>query len=86
MLLTHLLEQYCGLTLNGTSFSDGTVIKEHIDAGIILVDAVGFLVEKYELVRTDRRGFSWQQQPPYISVVNILQARCFTGLLKTNVK
>lgn len=86
MLLTRLLEQHYGLTLNDTPFSDETVIKEHIDVGITLADAVNFLVEKYELVRIDHRGFSWQQQSPYISVVDILRARRSTGLLKTNVK
>lgn len=86
MLLTRLLEQHYGLTLNDTPFSDETVIKEHIDAGITLADAVNFLVEKYELVCIDHRGFSWQQQSPYISVVDILRARRSTGLLKTNVK
>lgn len=86
MLLTRLLEQHYGLTLNDTPFSDETVIKEHIDAGITLADAVNFLVEKYKLVRIDHRGFSWQQQSPYISVVDILRARRSTGLLKTNVK
>ncbi|WP_336195891.1 TA system toxin CbtA family protein [Raoultella ornithinolytica] len=86
MLLTRLLEQHYGLTLNDTPFSDENVIQEHIDAGIKLADAVNFLVDKYEPVRIDHRGFSWQQQSPYISVVDILQARCSTGLLKTNVK
>ena len=86
MLLTRLLEQHYGLTLNDTPFSDVTVIQEHINAGITLADAVNFLVEKYELVRIDHRGFSWQQQSPYISVVDILRARRSTGLLKTNVK
>ncbi|EGM5696776.1 hypothetical protein IRV73_001693 [Salmonella enterica subsp. enterica] len=61
MLLTRLLEQHYGLTLNDTPFSDETVIKEHIDAGITLANAVNFLVEKYEPVRIDRRGFSWQE-------------------------
>uniref|UniRef100_UPI0021C72910 toxin n=1 Tax=Escherichia coli TaxID=562 RepID=UPI0021C72910 len=73
MLLTRLLEQHYGLTLNDTPFSDETVIKEHIDAGITLADAVNFLVEKYELVRIDHRGFSWQQQTPHIPVVEILR-------------
>ncbi|CAM7090979.1 TA system toxin CbtA family protein [Kluyvera cryocrescens] len=86
MLLTRLLETHYGLTLNDTPFSDETVIKEHIDAGITLADAVNFLVEKYELVRIDRNGFSWQEQTPYISVVDILRARRSTGLLKNNVK
>ena len=86
MLLTRLLEQHYGLMLSDTPFSDETVIKEHIDAGITLANAVNFLVEKYELVRIDRKGFSWQEQTPYISVVDILRARRSTGLLKTNVK
>ena len=86
MLLTRLLEQHYGLTLNDTPFSDGTVIQKHIDAGITLADAVNFLVEKYELVRIDHNGFQWQQQSPFISVVDIMRARRSTGLLKTNVK
>ena len=86
MLLTRLLEKHYGLTLNDTPFWDQTVIKEHIDAGITLADAVNFLVDKYELVRIDRKGFSWQEQTPYLSVVDILRARRSTGLLKTNVK
>jgi len=86
MLLTYLLEQHYGLTLNDTPFSDDTVIQEHIDAGVSLSDAVNFLVEKYGLIRIDRKGFSWQEQTPYISVVDILRARRSTGLLKANVK
>ena len=86
MLLTRLLEKHYGLTLNDTPFSDETVIQEHIDAGITLADAVNFLVDKYELVRIDRKGFSWQEQTPYLSVVDILRARRSTGLLKTDVK
>ena len=86
MLLTRLLEKHYGLTLNDTPFWDQTVIKEHIDAGITLADAVNFLVDKYELVRIDRKGFSWQEQTPYLSVVDILRARRSTGLLKTDVK
>ena len=85
-LLTSLLAQHYGLTLNDTPFSDETVIKEHIDAGITLADAVNFLVDKYELVRIDRKGFSWQEQTPYLSVVDILRARRSTGLLKAKVK
>ncbi|MBA8086397.1 MULTISPECIES: TA system toxin CbtA family protein [Citrobacter] len=86
ILLTRLLEQHYGLTLNDTPFRDESVIQEHIDAGITLANAVNFLVEKYELVRIDRNGFSWQEQTPYISVVDILRARRSTGLLKNNVK
>ena len=61
MLLTRLLEEHYGLTLNDTPFSDETVIQEHIEAGIPLADTVNFLVEKYELVRIDCRGCSWQE-------------------------
>jgi len=75
MLLTRLLEQHYRLTLNDTPFSDKTVIKEHSDAGISLIDAVNFLVEKYELVRIDRKGFGWQEQSPFITTVDILSAK-----------
>ncbi|MEF2545105.1 TA system toxin CbtA family protein [Klebsiella quasipneumoniae] len=75
MLLTRLLEKHYGLTLNDTPFSDETVIKEHIDAGITLANAINFLVEKYELVRIDRRGFSWQEQTPYLTNIDIMRAR-----------
>ncbi len=56
-LLTRLLEQYYGLALNDTSFGDESIIQEHIEPGIAFVDAVNFLVEKYEQVRIDRRAF-----------------------------
>ncbi|EAA9689016.1 toxin [Salmonella enterica] len=83
-LLTRLLEQHYGLSLNETSFSDETVIQEHINAGITLADAVNFLVEKYELVRIDRRGFNCQEQSPYLQAGDILRARQVTGVLKRN--
>lgn len=84
MLLARLLEQHYGLTLNDTPFCDETVIQEHIDAGITFTNAINFLVEKYELVRIDRRGFNWQEQSPYLRVVDILRARHATGLLRRN--
>ncbi|EFC1681029.1 TPA: toxin [Citrobacter farmeri] len=84
MLLTRLLKQHYGLALNDTPFSNETVIQEHIDAGITLADAVNFLVEKYELIRIDRKGFSWQEQSPYLRAVDILRARQATGLLRRN--
>ena len=83
-LLARLLEQHYGLTLNDTPFSDETIIQEHIDAGITLANAINFLVEKYELVRIDRRGFSRQEQSPYLRAVDILRARQATGLLRRN--
>lgn len=84
MLLTRLLDQHYGLTLGDTHFSDETVIQEHIDAGITLADAVNFLVEKYELVRIDRRGFSWQEQTPYLTSIDIKRARRDLDLLNRN--
>ena len=84
MLLARLLEQHYGLILNDTPFSDETVIQEHIDAGITLADAINFLVEKYELVRIDRRGFSWQEQTPYLTIIDIMRARRDLGLLNRN--
>ena len=84
MLLTRLLEKHYGLTLNDTPFSDVTVIKEHFDAGITLANAINFLVEKYELVRIDRRGFSWQEQTPYLTNIDIMRARRDLGLLNRN--
>jgi len=80
-LLTYLLEHHYGLTLNDTPFHDDAVIEEHIDAGITLADAVNFLVERYELVRIDRKGFTWQEQTPFLIATDILRARRATGLI-----
>lgn len=55
---------------------------EHIDAGVSLSDAVNFLVERYELVRTDRTGFNIMEQSPFITPIDILRARQATGLMK----
>ncbi|MEH6369231.1 TA system toxin CbtA family protein [Pectobacterium carotovorum] len=81
-LLTYLLEKHYGLTLNDTPFCEENVIQKHIDAGVTLLNAVNFLVEKYELVRIDRNGFNWQEQSPFLITVDILRARRATGLLK----
>ena len=83
-LLTHLLNQHYGLTLNDTPFGNDGVIQEHIDAGISLCDAVNVIVEKYDLVRTDRQGFSTQEQSPLISSIDILRARKACGLMTRN--
>ncbi|MCS1419999.1 toxin [Citrobacter portucalensis] len=84
-LLTRLLEQHYGLTLKDTPFSDETVIQEHIDAGITLANAVNFLVEKYDLVRIDYTGFSWQEKSPYLRTIDILRARKTIGLVTTKL-
>lgn len=82
-LLTYLLEHHYGLTLNDTPFHDDAVIEGHIDAGITLADAVNFLVERYDLVRIDRKGFTWQEQTPFLTATDILRARRATGLINT---
>lgn len=82
-LLTYLLEQHYGLTLNDTLFHEDAAIQEHIEAGITLADAVNFLVERYELVRTDRKGFTWLEQTPFLTATDILRARRATGLMNT---
>lgn len=82
-LLTYLLERHYGLTLNDTPFHDDTAIEEHIEAGITLSDAVNFLVERYELVRIDRKGFTWQEQTPFLTATDILKAKRATGLINT---
>lgn len=80
-LLTYLFDHHYGLTLNDTPFCFESVIEEHIDAGISLKDAVNFVVERYGLLRIDRSSVSFTEQPPFITYVNILQARRATGLM-----
>ncbi|EBB0444335.1 toxin CbtA [Salmonella enterica] len=81
-LLSHLLQQHYGLTLNDTPFGNDGVIEQHIDAGISLCDALNFIVEKYDLVRTDRPGFSITVQSPLITRIDILRARKACSLMK----
>lgn len=80
-LLRYLLKQHYGLMLNDTPFSNEGVIQKHIDAGISVCDAVNFIVEKYDLVRTDRPGFSVKEQSPFIGSIDMLRARKATGLM-----
>ncbi len=80
-LLTRLLDQHYGLTLNDTPFADERVIEQHIEAGISLCDAVNFLVEKYAQVRTDQPGFSAGAPSQLINSIDILRARRATGLM-----
>ncbi|CZV53174.1 YpjF toxin protein [Enterobacter ludwigii] len=82
-LLTYLLEHHYGLALNDTLFHDDAAIEEHIEAGITLADAVNFLVERYELVHIDRKGFTWQEQTTFLTAIDILRARRATGLINT---
>lgn len=81
-LLTYLFDRHYGLTLNDTPFHYESVIEEYIDAGISLKDAVNFVAERYGLLCIDCSSFSFTEQPPFISYVNILQARRATGLMQ----
>lgn len=83
-LLSHLLDRHYGLALNDTPFGNDSVIQEHIDAGISLCDAINFIVEKYDLVRTDRRGFNAETQSPLLTSIDILRARKAIGLMTHN--
>ncbi len=44
-LLSHLLQQHYGLTLNAPPFANDGVIEQHIDAGISLCDALNGIVK-----------------------------------------
>ena len=70
--------------LSDTPFGNDGVIQEHIDAGISLCDAVNFIVEKYDLVRIDRRSFSAETSSPLIGRIDILRARKACGLMTRN--
>ena len=45
---------------------------------------MNFIVEKYDLVRTDRRGFSAETQSQLLTSIDILRARKATGLMTRN--
>ncbi|MDV7022047.1 TA system toxin CbtA family protein [Atlantibacter subterranea] len=79
-LLTYLLEHHYGLTINDTPFSENTAILEHIEAGVNITDAVNFLVERFELVRIDQKGFTWQDQEPWLTPLDVHRAQFNLGL------
>ncbi|HDU8429707.1 TPA: toxin [Morganella morganii] len=72
-LLTYLLQQHYGLTLNDTEFSDERVIEACLCRGISLCEALNALADKYALVRIDRCNSC-------ITATDILRARKATGL------
>ncbi len=79
-LLSRLLDQHYGLTLNDTPFADERVIEQHIEAGISLCDAVNFLVENTRwCVPTSRDSACTRSQ--LINSIDILRARRATGLM-----
>ena len=80
-LLTYLLQQHYGLTLNDTEFSDERVIEACLCRGISLCEALNTFAEKYALVRTDRRNNSITEPSHGITATDILRARKATGLI-----
>ncbi|AMZ77710.1 MULTISPECIES: TA system toxin CbtA family protein [Enterobacter] len=83
-LLIHRLYRHYELSLNDTPFCNDSVIQEHIDASISLCDTVNFIVEKYDQVRTDRRGFNAEIQSPPLTSIDIFRARKTNGLMTRN--
>ncbi|WP_049246019.1 TA system toxin CbtA family protein [Morganella morganii] len=73
-LLTYLLQQHYGLTLNDTEFSDERVIEACLCRGMSLCEALNAFADKYALVRTDRCNSC-------ITATDILRARKATGLI-----
>ena len=81
-LLTHLLAQHYGLALNDTPFGEEGTIQAHIDAGVTMMEALNTVVEKYDLVRTDRDSVGLHPGSSLITAIDVLRARKATGLLK----
>ncbi len=80
-LLTYLLQQHYGLTLNDTEFSDERVIEACLCRGVSLCEALNAFAEKYALVRTDRRNNGITEPSHSITATDILRARKATGLI-----
>lgn len=83
-LLVYLLEKHFGLELNDTPFCSESVILQHIEAGVPLVDAINFLVEKYDLVRIDINSDTYSEPEIFLTAADILKASHATGLTQRN--
>ncbi|MDQ9127997.1 TA system toxin CbtA family protein [Serratia fonticola] len=79
-LLAWLLAHCYGLELNDTPYHDEQAIAQQIEHGITVRETVNELVEKFELVRIDRPGFSLMAQDPTLSGGDMLRARSALGL------
>lgn len=80
-LLTYLLQQHYGLTLNDTEFSDERVIEACLSRGMSLCEALNAFAEKYALVRADRCNNGITEPSHSITATDILRARKATGLI-----
>lgn len=79
-LLVWLLNHCYGLELNDTPYHDEQAIAQQIEHGITVRETVNELVEKCDLVRIDRPGFSLMAQDPTLNGGDMLRARSALGL------
>jgi cytoskeleton-binding toxin CbtA-like protein len=79
-LLVWLLNHCYGLELNDTPYHDERLIAQQIENGITVRETINELVEKFDLVRVDRSGFSLLAQDPTLSGGDLLRARSALGL------
>ncbi|MDQ9125355.1 TA system toxin CbtA family protein [Serratia fonticola] len=79
-LLAWLLAHCYGLELNDTPYHDDQAISQQIEHGVTVRETVNELVEKFDLVRVDRPGFSLMAQDPTLNGGDMLRARSSLGL------
>lgn len=79
-LLTWLLNHCYGLELNDTPYHNEQAIAQQIDNGVTVRETVNELVDKFDLVRVDRPGFSLLAQDPMLNDADLLRARSALGL------
>ncbi|WP_447874016.1 TA system toxin CbtA family protein [Serratia fonticola] len=79
-LLAWLLAHCYGLELNDTPYHDDQAIAQQIEHGVTVRETVNELVEKFDLVRIDRPGFSLMAQDPTLNGGDMLRARSALGL------
>lgn len=79
-LLIWLLNHCYGLELNDTPYHDPHAVIQQIEYGMTVRETINELVEKFDLVRIDRPGFSLLAQDPTVSGGDMLRARSALGL------
>ncbi|MHA7844753.1 TA system toxin CbtA family protein [Serratia sp. D1N4] len=79
-LLVWLLKHCYGLELNDTPYHDEQAIVQQVEHGVTVRETVNELVEKFDLVRVDRPGFSLMAQDPLLNGADLLRARSALGL------
>ncbi|CAI1185069.1 Toxin YeeV [Serratia fonticola] len=79
-LLAWLLKHCYGLELNDTQYHDEQAIVQQIEHGVTVRETINELVDKFDLVRVDRPGFSLLAQDPMLNGADLLRARSALGL------